>query len=142
MTAPIKITVPGPPIGKGRHRSAYSRDGSGNLKFHAYTPSKTRVYDRLVRDEAALAMNGRKPFDCAVMLSLLAYFPIPKSWPKAKREAALHHTSKPDADNVLKAIADALNGIVYRDDALAVETYVRKLYDANPRVEITVQEMP
>ena len=53
-------------------------------------------------------------------------------------------TSVPDTDNVLKAVSDAMNGIVYRDDSQVVNAVVWKRYseqDANRKVEITVREI-
>lgn len=46
---------------------------------------------------------------------------------------------KPDADNVAKAICDALNGQAYRDDAQIAALYVRKWYDEKPRVEVQIR---
>lgn len=64
--------------------------------------------------------------------------PIPQSWPKRKQAAALagteYPTKKPDADNVIKAIFDALNGVVWHDDTRVVDMVVRKRYAAVPGV--------
>ena len=49
-------------------------------------------------------------------------------------------TKRPDVDNVLKIVCDALNKIVYDDDACIVDAQVRKYYSANPRVEISIEE--
>ena len=62
-----------------------------------------------------------------------AYFPVPKTWPKWKKAAAhfgmICPTRKPDADNVLKAVLDGLNGVVYKDDAQVFETCISKLFE-------------
>ena len=50
----------------------------------------------------------------------------------------MYVTKKPDADNILKAISDALNGIVYRDDSQVCDCSVVKLYSKNPRVEVSI----
>lgn len=56
-----------------------------------------------------------------VMLRFTAVFEVPKSWPAAKRAAALagkvYYTSTPDYDNIGKMIGDSLNGIAWIDDA-------------------------
>jgi Holliday junction resolvase RusA-like endonuclease len=44
----------------------------------------------------------------------------------------------PDCDNVLKAIADALNKLAYSDDKNIVDCQIRKYYSHQPRVEITL----
>lgn len=49
-------------------------------------------------------------------------------------------TTKPDIDNVQKAVMDALTGVWYVDDSQIVESHVGKWYSENPRVEVTVEE--
>jgi Holliday junction resolvase RusA-like endonuclease len=64
-------------------------------------------------------------------MHILAQFEIPKSWPKWKRDAALlgiYTPGRPDIDNVAKAVLDAFNGIVYKDDAQVYELTVKKIY--------------
>ncbi len=64
-------------------------------------------------------MNGQPPLEGALELLVTATFPVPTSWSRRKREAALAgtfpHVTKPDCDNLLKCI-DALNQIVFVDD--------------------------
>ena len=77
-------------------------------------------------------------------LSIDAYFEVPKSKSKKFREAALsgleYPTKKPDIDNIIKAIQDALNGLAYKDDALIVRLHTVKLYSEIPRVEVSLIE--
>jgi Holliday junction resolvase RusA-like endonuclease len=47
-------------------------------------------------------------------------------------------TTKPDADNVVKAVFDGLNGVLWRDDVLVVDLRVRKRYAATPCVRVEV----
>ena len=71
-----------------------------------------------------------------------AYFSVPKSASKKKRAAMLtgdiRPTKKPDMDNILKTVADALNGIAYRDDSQIVRAIVDKYYDTAPRLIVTI----
>ena len=83
----------------------------------------------------------------AVLLSLRIYRAIPKSMSKKKREAALEGklrpTTKPDVSNVLKGVEDALKGVWYADDSQIVGYgTLGKWYDKQPRIEITMQEIP
>ena len=77
---------------------------------------------------------------CAVLIN--AFFEVPKSKSKRFREAALkgaeRPTKKPDADNIVKAIQDALNGLTYKDDACIVELACNKYYGEIPQVEVFV----
>ena len=50
-------------------------------------------------------------------------------------------TKKPDADNILKIIADALNGIAYADDKQVVTAEVQKLYAENGYTEAAIWEV-
>ena len=47
---------------------------------------------------------------------------------------------KPDADNVVKIIADSLNEIAYKDDTQIVDCMVRKFYGEDPKVVVIIQE--
>jgi Holliday junction resolvase RusA-like endonuclease len=145
----ITFTVEGEPQGKGRARSFMRKDKNWKTlgfaampKIGHVTPKDTRAYEKLIRDTAWLAMRGHQMFEGAVRLELLAVFSVPKSWSIRKREAALNgevfHTSRPDADNILKAFKDAMNGVVYRDDSRVVEGMFAKLYGAAPSVSVTV----
>lgn len=68
----------------------------------------------------------------AVRLSIVVYFPVPQSYSKKKRgeciAGLIKPTVKPDIDNVLKAVLDAMNGVVYADDKQVFEVTVTKQY--------------
>ena len=52
------------------------------------------------------------------------------------------HDRRPDCDNLLKAVMDALNGLIWTDDARIVDMRVQKDYAIGPpRVEISVEEV-
>lgn len=134
----IAFEIPGPPVGKGRPRAF--RMGN-SVRMH--TPEKTASYESLVKLAARQAMRDAAPAAFPVALSLVVLHPIPKSWSKRKQDAALagtvRPTTKPDADNVAKAIADACNGIVWVDDAQVVELSVSKRYGRAPGVMVEVR---
>lgn len=133
----IQFTIPGNPVPKARPR--VTRSG------HAYTPKKTADYENLVKVYAikTMAEHGLKPTEEAIRLDVQAFFHIPASWTKAKKEKALNgdlkHTSKIDVDNCIKAVQDAMNGIVYKDDSQIVMVAGSKEYASEPRVEVTVE---
>lgn len=131
----IKFTVPGIPVGKGRPR--FTRSG------HIYTPKKTSAYEETVRlcwkTQSGQGFSGGVP----LLASIMAYFPIPKSVSKKKAAAmtGTFHKSRPDADNVAKAILDALKGHVYPDDSAVQIDRCYKIYtNAAPRVEVIIRE--
>lgn len=134
MTEPISFTIPGIPVGKGRAR--FARRG----KFMAsYTPEKTVNYEALVKMCASAVYKG-EPLAGAIALHIKAYFAIPKTMKKALRLLAeaeqLHVTKKPDGDNIVKIISDAMNNIAFVDDAQVSDHSCSKRYSPNPRVEV------
>lgn len=139
----IEFFVPGTPVGKGRPRAA--RRGAGVVMF---TPEKTVGYEGLVAATAAAALAGNalahQLLDGPLNAVLEMRFPVPASWSKAKRARALAgaewHTSKPDADNVAKAILDACNGVVFRDDSQIVMLTATKAFSDEPGVRVVIRE--
>lgn len=136
----IAFTVPGAPVGKGRPIAGKSFAGFTTLR----TPTKTRNYESLVQFSGSEAMRaaGMQPFDEPLRVELDIRVPVPASWSKRKQAQALAGdiwpTTKPDIDNVLKAIADGLNGIAWRDDVLIVKTGMVKRYSVEPGVTVTI----
>jgi crossover junction endodeoxyribonuclease RusA len=72
-----------------------------------------------------------------VALRVVFALPRPQSLPRR----VVTHLKAPDLDKLLRAIGDALTGVVYRDDAQIVELVGRKLYaplGVPPTATITV----
>lgn len=134
------FTVEGAPVGKGRPKFARR----GNF-VQAYTPTKTKAYEQQIADAARVAMGNKLQTTEPVQVNLNVFVPIPASWSKLKRQLAqkgvVYPTTKPDIDNVTKAVFDAMNGIVFQDDKQIVNQLVTKRYSDNPRVEARVYEV-
>lgn len=136
----IAFTIPGAPTGKGRPKV---------VKIAGFTrmatPQKTVAYEGLVAHTAQAAMAGRPMFDRAVGCNVFIDAPVPASWSGKKQRQAMAGevlpTTKPDADNVVKAVFDGLNGVLWRDDVLVVDLRVRKRYAATPCVRVEVWEL-
>lgn len=77
-----------------------------------------------------------------IQMSIKAYRPIPKSLPKPiailYEAEILKPLGRPDVDNFIKLIQDALNGITYRDDAQITKIVSEKFLSFTPRTEITM----
>lgn len=140
----VGFPIPGRPVGKERPRSG--RNG------HFYTPSRSRIYERGVRDawllavgELGLALGDLKHYKGVVRMSLSLHLPIAASWPKWRRVAALEGDidchAKPDHDNVAKAVSDALNGLAYVDDRQVVPGKGRKVWvrPEDARAEVVLE---
>ena len=133
----VSFTIPGAPVGKGRPRA--TRTG------HVYTPDTTVTYENLVK--LMWQDTGAKPFDADRQLAVKinAVYSIPKSVSNKRRaammEGTIRPTKKPDIDNVVKIICDALNGLAYHDDSQIVYLAVEKWYGAIPCVKVEVDEL-
>lgn len=144
----IRFTVPGEPKGKARHRSApLMRGGRPVLKngrpiVIQHSDAKTVMYENLVSQIAHEAMSGRPPLEGPLMLGVEILLSIPQSWSNKKKLAAVNGnvmpTTKPDYSNVVKAIEDGMNAIVFRDDSQICEARISKRYAGIPRVEVSV----
>lgn len=136
----VFILVPGEPVAKGRPRFAKR----GNF-VSTYTPEKTREYELKVSCEARRSMGMRAPIVGPVELKIELSMGIPASWSKKKRLQAttgeIRPTSKPDWENVCKALCDALNGIAWMDDSQVVEATVSKRYTEEPCAIIKVRPL-
>ncbi|MBL8360708.1 MAG: RusA family crossover junction endodeoxyribonuclease [Rubrivivax sp.] len=136
----IRFVVPGEPQGKGR-----ARVGRIGQHVRMFTPAKTAAYEGLVAHAAQSAMSGRALLVGACRIDLDVVCTVPASWSKRKQSEALHGlirpTKKPDADNVLKAVCDGINGVVWADDTQAVDVTLRKRYGPVPGVWVFVAEV-
>lgn len=130
----IDFFVEGKPQGKARPRFSNG---------HTYTPQKTKNYEELVKMSFLKEYRNRNRFkmqnlplfgdDKALSVVILAYYPIPSKWSKILKNKAIADevkpTIKPDVDNIVKVILDALNGLAYADDKQVVSCRVSKCYD-------------
>jgi Holliday junction resolvase RusA-like endonuclease len=133
----VTFVVPGQPQGKGRARV-------GRIAGHArmFTPEKTLAYEGLVAHQASIAM-GRFPLfegPCSVSMDIVCQ--IPASWSVKKQTqaivGAIRPITKPDVDNVEKAIFDGCNGVVWKDDVQVVDVRKSKRYGETPGVTVVI----
>lgn len=132
-----EFTVPGPPRGKARPRVTV-RGGHA----HAYTPETTADYEWFVRHCYKGQVGRYEPMQGAVRVEIEATLAIPKSAKRADRAAMMAGeklpTKKPDVDNIIKIILDALNGLAWADDAQITHVECRKRYGDQPGVRVLI----
>ena len=128
------LTVVGEPVSKGRPRF-----GRGKT----YTPAKTIAAETFIQ-LCATQKGVLKMMNGPLRLTITFSMGIPKSWSaKKKAEAELGNirpTGKPDIDNLIKLVGDALNGIAYKDDSQIVEIQAVKKY-GKPQTIIHIEEV-
>ena len=127
------------PVGKGRPR--FRRQGNF---VRTYSDKKTLDFEKLVRQAAIRAMGSSEPLETPVALFCYVRLPVPQSHSKKRTTACLEGlerpAKKPDLDNIVKAVSDAINTIIFKDDAQVVSLHATKKYDINPGIEILVKE--
>lgn len=139
----MEIVIYGEPIPQGRPR--FTKTG------HTYDPERSRNYKQLVRfwvTQYLKKIPGWKPFENALCVDLTFFVGIPSSWSKQKRVQAsqgqIRPTSKKlgDLDNMVKCVTDAVNGLLWVDDAIITDLSARKRYTGElARVVIKITEV-
>lgn len=134
----IKFVVYGEPVAQGRPRASRV---AGHVRM--YDPAKSRSYKDYVRLVAA-EQSPEKLLEGPLVVLLKVFKPIPRSFSKKKAEQAegciVRPVTKPDVDNYVKILCDALNGVIWRDDSQVVELNVGKYYGNKPRIEVEIHD--
>lgn len=126
------------PVGQGRPGVVMWK---GFPRF--YDPRTSAKWKKVVAQHAKIIMKGRKPFDGPISVDINFRFNAPKKFKKAERERMekemVLHTSKPDIDNLVKAVFDGMNGICFVDDTQVYRVSSIKLYAIRPGVDIIIE---
>jgi Holliday junction resolvase RusA-like endonuclease len=118
----IVFTVPGRPVPKQRPRIVHGR---------TYTPKETTAYEAHVRVFALQAMAAAgiagKPLEGRLRLRMTAFFDDRRNR---------------DLDNVIKAVTDACNGVLFVDDRQIDELHAYRGHSPSPRCEVDIEDLP
>jgi Holliday junction resolvase RusA-like endonuclease len=140
---PLVVILPGEPRAWARARMRIMKPRNGPPFPSYYVDEKTEAYKEALAWSAKAVLHGKPPFEGPISVKIVAAFGVPQSWSKKQRDAALagitRPTGKPDLDNIMKIVGDALNKTAWIDDAQIVEAIVAKTYSESPylRVEIS-----
>jgi len=130
MMTPIQFFAQGTPKGQPRPK-AFARGGIASV----YDPGTAEGWKGQVALAAKPFLKSLPADHAPLALRLEFYMPRPKAHSgKAglKPTAPKYHTGTPDADNLAKAVMDALTQLgIWKDDAFVADLRVRKFY-ANP----------
>lgn len=123
--------------GKGRPRV-------NTYTSQVYTPTDTKDYENLIKQYFILKYPRYAPFENRVSVEIKAYFKIPKNTTKKDKalitENLLSPTKKPDIDNIVKIVLDALNKIAFKDDNQITKLNVEKLYGDEEKICVKIEE--
>ena len=124
----IKVSIPGQPVAKSRPRFSFKSK-------RAYTPKKTKDYEELIKEYVKPLVDGTLsgPIDAHFII----VFKRPKyMMTKKYKDQLLLHTKRPDLDNVIKAVMDALNSIL-DDDSQICKITAEKYYSDKSQLPFT-----
>ena len=133
----IQFEIAGEPV-PYRERAAFAK----NKKFiYSYRPKNVIDAGKYAKIEAERAMGVKAPFTGAVALNAIFFMPIPASWSKKEKAAALNrfHIVKPDRTNLTKLLEDAFKGVIWADDSEVCAGQIYKVYSNKPRTLVQVQ---
>jgi Holliday junction resolvase RusA-like endonuclease len=156
----LEFTVIGDPATKGsvtafipkrKDGSFVTRpNGDPMVVKHDDTGAKGKTWSAAVAGEANVAMvaNGLVLVrDVPLVIEVDFYQPRPRSHYGSGRNAKLLKESsppapckRPDVDKLLRAILDALKGVVYADDGMVTAVVARKNFGEPARAEVRVRE--
>lgn len=129
MKTSFAFKVPGKPKQWSRARR------NGNRYFKA---SEDVNAQNAIRS-AYIQTPGSRVIDGPVKLDVLVIVPTSK-----RSEVFKAKDTRPDADNYLKQVMDALNGAAYHDDGQVADARVRKFYAAKGGecLMVEIEELP
>lgn len=145
--------MPGEAVYKQRHRARVATGKNGKPYVQFYPDKKSADYEeyagqcvlfqlRRVKVEGEGQDFTLPVTDCRIIAHIRFNILKPKSYSKA----VVHMTKKPDLDNLVKSILDALvQGGVIHDDNCITDLYTMKRYvdDAHPEgVEVDLTVLP
>lgn len=133
----LQANVLGEPKAQARHR--HFKIGDHTSTFDPSSKAK---------DMLAVILQEKAPNippDVSIAIELTFYMSRPKSHFGTGKNASIlkttapeWHKSKPDLDNLIKFVTDAMNKIFYKDDSQIGQFVARKLYSERPRTEILI----
>lgn len=124
---------------KGKGRPIVTKRG------HAFTPKGTVNYENLVKMYYEISKEKEYFGDKPLKVEIIAYFEIPKSYTKKKRQliedGKLFPTKKPDVDNIIKIVLDSLNKLAYDDDKQVIDVNLKKFYSDQEKLVVEITEI-
>ena len=133
----VTLTMPGDPRGKGRPK-ATARSGHVRMYADSETVSAEHAWRWLFVHECP----GFTPHSGPVAVTVSVGHPIPASWSGKRKARALIgeiRPGKPDLDNVVKCVVDALNHVAYDDDKRVAWIVAEKHYAESPQTVATIE---
>lgn len=120
-----KYVIHGPPIPLARPRF-----GKNNVVYDSQ-----KIQKQTVAFYIKLLHKNNEPLEGSLHMDIKFFIKNPR------RNKKVWHDVKPDLSNLIKFYEDACIGILYNDDKQISEIIASKIYDENPRTEITLIQL-
>ena len=128
-----------------KERTGQVRRGRRTIR---YSPKDTKAYEQRIAWLAQQALGEDRASWCkegAFVVDIKIYKTVPVSRPKIYAQMALagkiRPIARPDIDNTMKAILDAVKGILWRDDTQVVGLHTDRYYAETERIIVTVENV-
>ena len=129
----VSFEVLGRPVPKGSMR-AFRHRTTGRVVVT--TAARGLVHwEALVRSAAFLAMAGRRPMTGPLLVALRFALRPPRQ--RVREEPCV----RPDLDKLVRALADSLTGVVYRDDSQVCNLTASKQYGLPAGARVVVSSL-
>lgn len=140
----LRLRVRMRPMGQERARHATRVSATGQRYAVTYTPPKTVAARRAILEEWISAGRPVVPDDAPFECEVVATWKRPASHLKRDgslnlRGEAMPYPRRPDVDNVLKLVLDALQPECIRDDDRCHAASIRKAYGDEDCLEIALR---
>lgn len=133
----VKLVFNIEPQSQLRPRAAYTR----SHHIVVYDPKTTHEYKQRLR-QLAQKQYTQPALTTALKVDVSFFRPVQRSISTKERARRISGEHRPvvksDIDNYIKALFDALNGVVWQDDKQIVDLVAHKFYSDKPRIEIEV----
>jgi len=133
----ISFEVPGAPATQGSHR--VRRIARGKRRGQAVVVADNPALYSFRAAVAALAQAARRGAGIAEPLAGPARLTVCFRLARPKRSPRALPCVRPDLDKLVRAVLDALSGVLYRDDGQVVELIASKSYAAAPGTRISLE---
>jgi len=129
----VRFEVRGMPQTQGSMRAFIPKGWKRAIVTHV-KGEKLKSWRGLIMDEAQKVAPAQ-PLEGALAINVIFWLPRPrghfgtgKNANVLRASAPMYPSGKPDADKLMRALGDAIKGVIYRDDAQLVEIHAWKEY--------------
>jgi len=111
-----------------------------------FTPKPTQLAESKVLECYLAEHRDAPPMTRAIRIEVIAEFEPAASWSKKRKAASLSGeespVARPDLDNIVKLVTDALNGVAYKDDSQITSIGARKVFAPVAALRVYLSEYP